>query len=438
VGIAQGGFHIDWELSERDSLDFQGDVYDFDGDNTVSWPKPPFGAFNNDTDSRGSNILGRWTRTFSETSELSCQFYYDRVDIDKPIFPRVHDTLDFEVQHYFDLGEIQEIVWGIGYRSIRENVDNTGFFSITPQSRRDNLFSAFAQDEISLVEELLRVTVGSKFEHNDYTGHEVQPTARILWTPHENHSVWASVSRAVRTPSPIERGDRVNAGFLDWAAPGVPIITRLWGNDDFGSEKLTAYELGYRVRPLESLSVDVAAFFNDYKELRTFEVGTPFFVFVPSVHVVTPLVVGNKINVHNYGAEVAVDWQAAEWWRLRGGYTFLQMQLDPDGNSADISSEGAEGQSPHNQVTLRSLMDVTHDLELDAGFRYVDRLPDFDIGNHAAFDLRLAWSPVDDLEIALVGQSLLRSKHEEFVPFFNFSQPTEVERSVYAQLSWRF
>ncbi len=436
--ITQGGFHLDWEPTESDQLHFQGDAYGFDGDSTMTWPKPPFGAFDNDTESQGSNILGRWTRTFSETSVLNFQFYYDRVDIDMPIFPRVHDTIDFELQHQFAFGEIQEIIWGLGYRSIRENVDNTTFFTITPQSRRDNVYSAFVQDDIDVVEDLLRITLGSKFEHNDYTGHEVQPSARVLWTPHEKHSVWASASRAVRTPSPIERGDLINAGFLDWAAPGVPIIMQLRGSDDYGSETLFAYELGYRVQPAESLSFDVAAFFNDYENLRTLEAGTAFFSFFPSLHMVAPLTAGNKMNAHTYGVEVAADWKTTDWWRLRGGYTFLQMQLDPDGNSTDLSSENAEGQNPHNQVSVRSLMDVGENVELDAGFRYVDRLPDLDIGNYAAFDLRLGWTPIDDLEIALVGQNLLRSKHEEFAPFFNFSQSTEVERSVYAQLIWRF
>ncbi len=442
--VLQGGFHIDWDLSETDTFTFQGDSYEFDGDSMYTAPTPPFTLFDNDTETRGSNILGRWRRTLSDSSVMTAQIYYDRVDINKPVFPRVHDTIDLELQHEFSCGESHDIVWGIGYRTLRESVDNTIFFAITPDSRHDSLISAFVQDDITMAEDLMHVTVGSKVEHNDYTGFEVQPTLRCLWTPHEKHSVWASVSHAVRTPSIIESGDRANVGLVGYAPNFLPpfnllpVVSTMTGNRDLDSEDLMAYELGYRVQPTERLSLDAAAFYNNYDDLRTLElVGTAPDAIPPTFYTMT-LNADNKMTGRTYGAELAADWQAAEWWRLRGAYTFLQIQLDPATSSRDVPSEDAEGESPHNQVSLRSLMDISETLEFDTGIRYVGRLSSLDVGNYVGLDLRLGWKPVEDLEISLVGQNLTRRKHTEFEPFFNTTETTEVEQSIYVRLTYRF
>src|SRR6185503_2446712 len=113
-----------------------------------------------------------------------------------------------------------------------------------PADRTDNLASAFLQDEFTLVPERLRLTVGSKIEHNDYSGVEVQPSGRLLFTPPDpRHTVWASVARAVRTPSRIEHDLTLTAALPTGG------FARLLGNDDFDSEKVINYQVGYRVRP---------------------------------------------------------------------------------------------------------------------------------------------------------------------------------------------
>ena len=189
---------------------------------------------------------------------------------------------------------------------------------------------------------------------------------------------------------------------------------------------------------MESVSLDIATFYNTYDNLRTLEAGAPYLVFVPTPYVVAPFTADNRMDGRTYGAELAANWVAADWWRFRGAYTLLQMDLEPDGNSADVTSENAEDESPHNQFSLRSSIDLTESIEVDAGLRYVDRLPGLDIANYTGFDLRLAYRPTDNLEFALVGQDVLRATHREYSPFFTSSSASKIERSVYLQVTLRF
>jgi len=425
----QGGFRFDIDITERDSMTLQGDSYDHDSATTeqIPMPIPPFSrTFKDRVEACGSNLLWRWNRVISETSSSTLQFYYDRLDITNDILPIVHDTIDLDFQHRVMLGSRHDFIWGVGYRTIREDVDNA-IFTIQPESRRDNLLSAFVQDDITLVEKLLELTIGSKFEDNDYTGFEIQPTMRILWKPHKHHNVWAAISRAARTPSTMEVDGRVTyvvpVGNFD-----VPITA--FGDDDYKSEYIDAYEVGYRMFPMKNLSLDFATFYNAYDNLRSLETVSLF----PSI----VLLSDNKMKGYTYGAEVAADCMLLNWWRLRGAYSYLQMHLEPDSDSGDIFSEGTEDLSPHHQAHLWSSMDITNDIEIDAGIRHVDRLPAIDVGSYTSFDLRLEWRPVKDLEISIAGQNLLRNTHTEFDPEFGIGMPSKVERSVYLQLRWRF
>ncbi len=206
--MGQGGFRTDWSLSERDKLTFQGDIYKgYSGLRTqVSSFSAPFSTIvERDTDLSGMNLLGRWNRTLSETSNLALQIYYDRTFRREPTFQEERNTVDFDFQHRFKIAGRQELIWGLGYRFTKGDTESVPTLVISPRNRADNLFSAFLQDEIVLVEDLLRLTVGSKFEHNDYTGFEFQPSGRLLWTPAARHVLWASFSRAVRTPSRVDR-----------------------------------------------------------------------------------------------------------------------------------------------------------------------------------------------------------------------------------------
>lgn len=416
----KGGFRIDRQVWGNDSLTLQGDIYNVNSGDRLTVPIPPM-TVNEKIDSKGLNIIGRWKRTLSDISNLAMQVYYDRTDYSSEIAEEIRDTLDMDFQHQFPLGERHGIIWGFGYRFTRDNIENSPSVIFTPDRRHDDIWSAFLQDDIYFLHNKLRLTVGSKFEHNDYTGFEIQPNIRLIWTPEMSYSLWASVSRAVRTPC---RGEIDVLTYV--RVPSPPVTLPTYGNSDFKSEDLIAYELGYRIRPFVPLSVDIAAFYNDYDNLRTFE-----FTGIQ-------LNGDNKMEGSTFGVELAVDWRVMDTWRLAAAYTFLQMQLHVYGDSRDMFSEGAEGENPHHQFSLRSSMDLLENLELDFWARYVDNLPTQDVGSYVSLDIRLGWKPRNNLELSVVGQNLLDSQRPEFIPEIVNTTPTEVERGVYGKITWNF
>ena len=427
----RGGFRLDWEPSIEDSLALQGDIYTGTQKQTYTTPMTlfPFVQTIDSTDKvKGGNILGRWSHIFSPDSELTLQAYYDRTVRESAILDEDRDTGEIDLQHRFPLGDRQQIIAGLGYRVTHDDVRNTLNVTLSPAGRTLNLYSAFLQDEISIVPERFRLTLGSKFEHNDFTGFEIQPSARLLWTPGNRQSVWASVSRAVRTPSRVESDVRLNF------PPPVPLrpgsIT-VFGNPALASEELIAYELGYRVQPADQLTVDLAVFYNDYDSLRTVEPRRS--------GPVSPSDLANNLFGETYGAEAAVTAQVVEGWRLEGGYGFLEAHLHRKNGSRDASAErAAEGSSPRHRFFIRSLIDLGKQIRFDSTLRYVDALAAPNIPSYLTVDLRIAWAPTKNLEFAIVGQNLLDDRHPEFAPTFIVTQQTEVERSVYAHVVWQF
>jgi iron complex outermembrane recepter protein len=354
------------------------------------------------------------------------------------IFKEKRDTFDIDLQHRFPIAPRNDLIWGTAYRVTADHVGNSSTISLNPDHRTLNLFSAFVQDEISLIPDRLRMTLGSKFEHNDFTGFEYQPSGRILWTPREHQTLWASVSRAVRTPSRAEDDVILNqvvpAGAI---APGSPaFVTTIYGNRDIVSEELLAYEIGYRFKPHRTLTFDLAAFYNDYDHLRSQEPGPS-----PTQPVILPTVpihVANLLYGETYGLEAAATWELTRWWRLQPAYTYLDMQLHRRTGSGDITSEQDEGKSPCHQFIIRSSMDLPQHLFLDGNVRYVDRLPALDIPSYVTVDARLAWRPKPNWEFAVVGQNLLHERHREFSPSFIATRETEIERGVYGKVTVRF
>ncbi|MFZ3209423.1 MAG: TonB-dependent receptor [Geobacteraceae bacterium] len=440
--VQRGGFRLDSQVTDKDSFTMQGDVYGSRLNETYTTPEmaPPYSrTFNYKSKTFGGSILTRWEHTISEASDLALQIYYDRTDFTYAILGERRDTLDLDFQHRFPLGSFQEILWGLGYRYSHDNADNTSIIlALIPSSQTDNLLSGFFQDEITIIENILHLTIGSKFEHNDYTGVEIQPNARLIWTPHKKHSIWAAVSRAVRTPSRAE--DSFNYRLYT-TPPGtaqnpgpLPAQVTLHGNRELKAEDLLAYELGYRVRATESFSVDTALFYNNYERLVSLRSGTPtvnFTAVPPFVDV--PLTLGNSAKAHSYGAELSADLKAADWWRFQAAYTYLRVIMD-----SQVENASPHGQDPQNQFTIRSSMDIGKDIELDLWLKYVDKLASINVGSYVNMDARLSWKPWPRLEVELVGQNLLNNRTAEFKPEIIFTKATEAPRSVYGKLTWSF
>ena len=455
--MARGGFRMDWEPSDNTTFTFQGDVYSGESEQRffrtlavdpraiflppalrpfAPLPVPFLATTYNQEDKvrvSGGNILGRWTRDFSEDSQLSVQTYYDHTVRETIIFEEERGTFDLDFQHRFALGNRNTLVYGAGYRMSSDDVGNSFDVALFPTERTTHLFSAFVQDEISIVDKVLSLTLGTKLEHNDFTGAEIQPSGRLLWTPHKQHTLWASVARAVRTPSRAEDDIRLNQPAAD---SGLSPLISFLGNRGYESESLMAYEAGYRVLPMEKLSLDFAAFYNDYDDLRASQMLPPAAAPAPP-HI--PFILGNKMEGETYGGEIAANWQMLANLRWRASYSVLEMQLHPKNGGADVGGErNTEGNNPHHQAQLRGSLDLPHNLEFDAWFRYVDALTTSGIPEYYSVDLRLGWRPSKNVEFSIVGQNLLDDQHPEFSPTTISTQFTEIERSVYGKITWRF
>jgi len=445
------GFKLDGKLDDRNLFTLQGDYYtgDYNRRENQFAPVSPF--FDNggkiDKDFSGGNILWRWNHTFSDTSDSSLKIYYDRV-VDKfdysfsnDRFKTTVDTFDFDFQHRFSLGERHDFVWGLGFRYITDDIQNSLSVSFDPKRRGREKYSAFVQDEISIVHDKLKFIVGSKFSKNDYSDYEIQPNARILWHPREKQTVWASVSRAVRIPSRVEHDiSNLFIGLIPGSVPGTGFFTAQ-GDNGFDSETVIAYELGYRTQPNDNIFLDIAAFYNDYDKLATGRMGTPFLdTSFPTPFLSVPFFTDNEMTGETFGIEVSARLQVLEWWRLQPAYSYIKMNLHPRSGATLPNPDAAEGQTPRNQFSLNSSFDLPKDVEFDVFFRYVDNLPTLNIDSYVEANIRLGWKPTEDLEISFVARNLLDKRHAEFQDSGPVGSGiiTEMERSYYAQFVWKF
>ena len=403
----QGGFRLDWD-QPGNSLTVQSDFYSAD-------PNPD-GAV--PVTASGGNLTSRWRHVLSKDADVQLQFYYDRTRRDfRNGFLETLGTYDLDWQHRFTLDAHQAIVWGLGLRRMDDQVDNLPLFAFLPGHKVLHLYSAFVQDEIRMFDDRWRLTLGSKFEYNDYTGMEYQPSVRLAWTPTAQQTLWTAASRAVRTPARIDRDFFLNL------TPTIPLIA----GDDFQSETVLAYELGWRWQPQAGMSVSLSTFFNDYDDLRSAEPGPP--------PLGIPLTFENGVRGQSYGVEWAATYALTEDWKLRGGYTFLKKHLTIKPGSHDLNQATSESDDPENQVVLQSMLTLAHRLQVDAVLRYVDALPNPRVASYMGLDLRLAWTLLGHLELAVVGQNLLDARHPEFVP--SSPSPREIERSFYGKVTWR-
>ena len=442
----RGGFRADWAPAGANSFTLQGDIYRsrFNETLTVGSLSAPYSnTFPNDGKYSGGNILGRWNHT-SEGSSMSLQMYYDNTTItDHSLFGDHQNVFDIDFQHGFHAGDSQQFVWGLGYRSIRDKNDPSFTVSLDPNRVTLNQFSAFLQDEISLVDNRLLITLGSKFERNKFTGIEIEPNARLLWNLTPNQSIWTAVSRAIRTPALTEEGLRLNSAVIPPGTPSnpapLPAVVAVFGSHQFNSEDLLAYEVGYRAQVTSNLTFDLATFYNNYTNLRSAEPGTPFVEGSPApTDIVIPFVAANKMSGGTYGVELFADWKLIPKWRLAGSYSYLQMNIHKNSDSLDPTPDNPNGSSPRHQWYLRSSVDLPKHFEQDTTLRFVDHLPSLGLPSYYSLDAHLGWRPVTNLELSIGGQNLLNNWHLEFMPDFVNTSPTVVKRSIFGSITVKF
>jgi iron complex outermembrane recepter protein len=429
------GFRTDWDGSERNSFTVQGDAYSGEVGKltpsiTIIGRDNPQGELN--TKVSGGNVLARWRHSPGEASDLQLRAYYDYTRRDDVSFLDTLHTFDIDLQQRFAASARHEILWGANYRFTSNRNRNGGIFAVDPEKSDDQLISGFIQDQMT-IGETVRVTLGTKLEDNDFSGFEWQPSIRVAWSPSAEQTIWSAISRAVRVPTRLERDIAIEI-----TPPGANPVGRLLGNDDFGAERLIAYEAGYRWQPRVNLSFDLALFYNDYDQLASLEIGAPF--LGPDGRIVYPIVNENLTSGHTRGAELQVVWSPFANWNLSANYTHLDMSLTPAGGDNN-RGEWFEGSTPRNMVGLRSWLTLGERFEVDAQYRYQSRIHSMPvvatgegIDAYSELDLRLGWRASARWDLALLGQNLL---HDQHVEFGSSASRGALERTAYLKATWR-
>ncbi len=407
IDFGQGGFRIESRSDATTRWFVQGDAYKGSEGQTGG----------GDVSVSGGNVVGRWGRALGTTGRFQAQAYYDNTSRTIPsLFDETRHTAEIDAQHRVLFRDRHDVVAGGTFRVTHAKDRGFGGLGFAREQRTDALFSLFAQDEFALRPRTAFLMVGSKFERNDLTGVEVQPTVRFRWSRGDRGTFWTAVSRAVRLPTRFDTDLRIDT-------PAISVE----GSADFDSEKIVAYEAGYRAVVHPRLSLDLAAFANRYDDLRSQE--QPL---IPGGRVV----LGNTLNATTSGAEVAVTVQPHERWRVIGSYAFLEKDLGFDPGSRDITRGVSEGNDAAHRFSLRTNLDLPKSFELDGMFRYVGRRPAPLVPAYAELDVRLGWNLRPALELSIVGQNLLHDRHREF----GAASPGSAlfSRGAYARALWRF
>lgn len=435
--MVNSGFRLDGDVGAEDGWTVQGDLYHGENSQRIDTLWTPYPPYLNQVDdvvnSAGGNLLARWQRRFSDKNSWTLQAYYDFTDRDEIYLGQTMHTFDIDFQNRLQLNDRHDMVWGIGYRLNQDHFNNTYQIELTPDSRTDRTLSTFLQDEITLFEEILWLTAGSKFEYNECTGYEVQPNLRLLWKPEKRHSIWTSVARAIRTPFRHEDSGRVTTLIIH--EPTFSNIS-IFGSPDFDAEHMVAYEMGYRYGSASNFSIDTAIYYNRYRDLQSYyqesELSQIYFV--------------NGMAGRSYGLEITAAWTPKDWINTELSYSCIEIRMDAQNDQNFYVEETAEGSTPQHQISLMANMSLGHNLYLNLGGSYTGELKAAGtmaaqhrivVDDYFNLNANIKWRLNKELEIALVGENLLESSHLEFIQEY-FTSPIEIKRSFYTKLTWKF
>ena len=436
--LLHGGFRIDSELSQKDALTTQGDIYVGSDGATIVHSElfPPANlTLQRLVGLSGGNVLTRWNHQFSSGSDITLQFYFDQYTRAGPESKEERNTFDFDFQHHLALSRRNDLIWGAGFRHTGDQTIGTIDQAFVPAGTDGELYTFFAQDQIALKPDRVSVSVGTKVENSYFTGFDVQPSARIAWTPSHRQTVWAAISRASHTPT--RRSENLDATLA--ALPG-PAQVVLFGNPNEKSEHVISSELGYRRQINRRLSIDATTFFNVYQDLESIE-PQPSFVDEDSAPpvLVIPSLIENKIHGTTEGAEASVSWKVTDRWTLSPGYAFLETHMHADPTSGDTTDAAdIEGSSPEHQAQLRSHIELRRNLTWDASGYFAGPLPAQFLPSYTRVDTQLRWKLAEELDLSVVGQNLLKNLHTAFSDYLQIVNSSQIKRSIYLKLTWRF
>lgn len=398
----QIGFRADLGGS-RHQFTISGDAYRNDIEQT----------FGGSRDLAGANLLARWQRSLEDGSALRVQIYYDRVERHQPgAIEEKLDTWDIDTQYGFRLAARHQMLLGMGYRYMKDELRNLGpALAFMPASTDLHRGQVFVQDEIAFTPNV-DLTLGLKYEHNNYTDWEALPNARLAWRFAPDRMLWSALSRAVRAPS------RVDREFFTPAQPPYAIA----GGEGFVSEVANVLEVGYRAQASSRLSYSLTVFRHEFDRLRTID---------PAPGGAR---IGNNMQGRLHGLETWGSFRVNHHWRLTGGLTRQWRKLSLPAGSGSLGGTAAAGNDPDYTWQLGSALNLTPQHEFDLRVRRVGALPSGPVPAYTTLDARLGWHVSRRLELSITVRNLLGPGHVEWgAP----GSRIEMERAAFIKLMWR-
>ncbi len=436
------GFRTDLQRTDDTALMVSGEGYYINEEIAAEFPVPSIPVRTvraEDSFSNGGHVIAQLNHTLDTNSKLELKAYFDLTNRDDIFLDSARRTYDFELQHRVKTSARNEFSWGGGFRNSDNDLEGRSrFIQVSDHDQRISLTTAFVQDEFALIPETLVATIGTKFEQQDLTGLEVEPSARLRFTASKYETVWVAVSRATNTPAIVD--DNLSLDLDSFVSEdGTPVLTTLLNNPEKPSENLTAFEIGYRRELTPSLSMDLASFANIYDDYQTTEpVGARLITDDGSPYILNEVAPLHYGTVRSYGGEAVLEWRPTKALRFSGSYSHNSIEKTQRASSLDLVGDRLEGESPKNLGLLRSLWSVTPAVQFDTTLRYVDSRPSSGISSYVDGDVRLGWSFAPKAEVSLVGQNLFENYHQENVSSGIFLIPADVSRGGYIKVTVEF
>lgn len=398
---------------------------------------------------QNAHLMAKWTRDFSDGSEIQAIGTYDYHNITNANDDRIENLGQAEVQfqHRFPLGSWNEVTYGMNYRNYSDQFLNPINFYFLPRDETLDIYGGYLQDRVTLEDGKWFLTVGTKWENNSYTGAEWLPSGRLLFTPDDKNSLWAAVSKADKIPPQVGRNLTIYFGGAPANAfgPGNPPVDTYGGflpNPDLGVENLVSYEMGYRTDLTPELSLDLAAFYNQYDSLVHFQPLSGTYpspaggVFGPPFPVVQPQNGGTGAI---YGVELTSEWKPLKVLKLMASYSYQ----DYDQNMVAASNIESGAPPPHHLANGRVYFDPFADWEVNSAFYFTDTTYMYDpldqthsVQAYCRWDLAVVYKPGENVR-AEVGATDLEGGHSETLPAA-FVDPSQVAPSLYSRLTLEF
>ncbi len=416
------GFRIDHDKGTAEMM-LEGDLYKGTSPHIVGT------AVSNDQTS-GGDLNFRYQTIQTNGTGLSAQAYFDRTLRTHGFLGETRDTIDLDFIDRFKPAAAHLISVGAGFRWSPYNViSEVAGEGLVPPSATDHIYTGFVQDEIRLGQ-TVELTLGAKLQQNNYTGFDVLPSGRVIWSPSDRQSLWAGITRSVTTPSDLEEDFVLSA-----ATP--TLVIQLLGDHQFKSEDVLGYELGYRGTLNKHLYVDATAFWNQYSQLQSF---SPYMITHSAGVTYYTIQYTNQISGSASGFEIAPQVAITSRWRLNLAYSFLNSNFAANGATSNPSDSGSvstyRGSSPKHQVVLQAMIDLPCRFHFDQTYRFISALPAQKVPAYQTADLHLSRPLGGNFLIEGVGQNLFQPHHYEWGTGDPNQPPVGIERAGYVRISF--